>query len=164
MTARPPFLVTMRDVAEEESRYAESPELLGYSRNIAKAVGLTKIGLNLERVPPGMRISYPHCHSSEDEFVLVLEGEIDAWVDGVLHPMKVGDLIGFPSGTGVCHTFINNSAAEAVLLGGGEAWKAGDQVHYPLNPERRAHMKPGREWIDPPLGPHGPHDGKPTPR
>jgi len=94
--------------------------------------------------------------------VLVLEGEVDAWIDGALHRMRKGDLAAFPAGTGVCHTFINNGTAEALLLGGGETSKPTDQVYYPQNPERQAQLRPGRWWDDVPLGLQEPHDGRPT--
>lgn len=157
---RPSFIIATADVPEEEGHYPQSDETLGFSRSVGSAAGLQRIGLRLERVPPGQRISYPHCHSEEEEFVLVLEGEVDAWIDGTLHRMRKGDLAAFPAGTGVCHTFINNGTAEALLLGGGEQSKPDDRVHYPRNPERRPQMR--RWWDDAPLGPQGDHDGRPS--
>jgi hypothetical protein len=68
------------------------------------------------RVPPGHRVSWPHAEEKEEEFVFVLEGEIDAWIDGALYRMKRGDLAAFPAGTGICHTFLNNGKHEATLL------------------------------------------------
>jgi hypothetical protein len=62
---------------------------------------------------PGHRISWPHAESREEEFVYVLDGEVDAWIDGELHRMRAADLAAFPSGTGICHTFLNNGANEA---------------------------------------------------
>ncbi len=156
---RPSFIIATADVPEEEGRYPQNDEILGYSRLIGRAAGLQRIGLRIERVPPGQRISYPHCHSDEEEFVFVLEGEVDAWIDGALHRMRKGDLAAFPAGTGVSHTFINNGATEALLLGGGETSKPTDRVHYPKNPEHRALMRPGRWWDDAPIGPLGGHDG-----
>ena len=75
--------------------------------------------------------------------------------------MVAGELAAFPAGTGICHCFINNSAREALLLVGGEAPKKGSRIHYPLNPSRRADMKPGDWWEDVPEHPLGPHDGLP---
>ena len=34
---------------------------------------------------PGRRTSYPHAESAEEEFVYVLEGHPDVWIDGTLH-------------------------------------------------------------------------------
>lgn len=158
---RPSFIIASADVTEKEGHYPQSDETLGFSRPVGRAAGLQRIGLHIERVPPGQRISYPHCHSEEEEFVFVLEGEVDAWIDGALHRMRKGDLAAFPAGTGVCHTFINNGTAEALLLGGGEHRKPADRVYYPHNPERRAQVPPERWWDDAPVGPQGDHDGRP---
>jgi uncharacterized cupin superfamily protein len=126
-----------------------------------QGVNLRKIGLHLERVPPGHRISWPHAEEKEEEFVYVIDGEVDAWIDGALHPMRAGDLAAFPSGTGICHTFINNGAREATLLVGGDANKPDNRIFYPLHPQRRTDMPSSRWWDDAPQRPHGPHDARP---
>jgi uncharacterized cupin superfamily protein len=162
---RPPFIIASADVAETSGHYPNSDEPLGFSRAIGKVAGLLKIGLHLRRVPPGQRISWPHAESKEEEFVYVIEGEVDAWIDGKLHPMRTGDLAAFPSGTGICHTFLNSSPKEATLLVGGEANKSDNQIVYPLHPHRRGDMPWSHWWDQAPLPPQGPHDGKPlTPR
>lgn len=158
---RPPFIVSTADVPETVHHYPNSDEPMAPSRAIGRAAGLVKIGIHVQRVPPGRRISWPHAESAEEELVYVLDGEIDAWIDGTLHRMKAGDLAAFPSGTGVCHTFLNNGDREATLLVGGEAAKADNRIFYPLNPGRRGDL-PAREWWDDiPIGPQGSHDGKP---
>ena len=135
---------------------------MGPARAIGSAAGLLKIGLHVQRVPPGHRISWPHAESHEEEFVYVLDGEVDAWIDGALHRMKAGDLAAFPSGTGICHTFLNDGTKEATLLVGGEANKSDNRIHYPLHPQRRADMSWRRWWDDVPARPQGPHDGAPA--
>ena len=161
---RPPFIVSTADVPETTHRYPKSKEPMGPARAIGRAAGLLKIGLHVQRVPPGHRISWPHAESREEEFVYVLDGEVDAWIDGALHPMKAGDLAAFPSGTGICHTFLNDGDREAVLLSGGEADKSENRIYYPLNPGRRGDLPWSRWWDDVPQHPRGTHDGKPRPR
>jgi uncharacterized cupin superfamily protein len=135
-TTRPPFIISTADVPEKSDRYPKSDEPLGYGRAIGRAAGLLKIGLHVVRVPPGNRISWPHAEEKEEEFVYVLDGEVDAWIDGTLHSMKVGDLAAFPGGTGICHTFLNNGDREATLLVGGEATKPDNRIFYPLGSPR----------------------------
>src|SRR5262245_48836292 len=101
---RPPFIVSKDDVDEKQGQYPNSEERLGFTRRIGKAAGLLKIGINLVRLPPGHRTSWPHAEEKEEEFVYVIEGNVDAWIDGVLHPMRAGELAAFPAGTGICHT------------------------------------------------------------
>ena len=102
--------------------------------------------------------------SAEEEFVYVIDGEIDAWIDGELHRMRAGDFAAFPAGTGICHTFINDGDRDALLLVGGEADKAENRIHYPLHPGRRNDMPWSRWWDDVPARPQGAHDGEPHSR
>jgi len=139
--------------------YPNTDENTGYQRSIGKTAGLLKIGVNLMRLPPGQRSSWPHAEEKEEEFVYVLEGEVDAWVDGELHAMRVGDLAAFPAGTGICHCFINNSEHEALLLVGGEASRPDNRIYYPLHPQRRNDMPSSEWWDDVPRHLTGPHDG-----
>jgi len=160
---RPPFIIASESVAEEPGKYPGSDEVLSHGRAIGRAAGLLAIGLHLERLEPGQRTSYPHAEEKEEEFVFVLEGEVDAWIDGHLHRMVAGDLAAFPAGTGICHTIINNGSTEARLLVGGERTKARNRIYYPLNQERRADMPWSHWWDDIPARHLGPHDGRPAP-
>lgn len=162
--SRPPFLLATAALPEEPGKYPQSDEVLSYGRPIGKLAGLERIGLHLERVEPGHRTSYPHAEQDEEEFVYVLEGTIDAWIDGVLYPMTAGELAAFPAGTGVCHCFVNNGERDVLLLVGGEASKRESKIFYPRNPERRGQQRPEQYWADVPMRPQGPHDGKPDPR
>ncbi len=164
MPERPPFIVSTQDVPEETGQYPDSDEVCSYGRPIGKFAGLMRIGLHIERVPPGHRTSYPHAEEKEEEFVYVIEGELDAWIDGHLHHMKAGDLAAFPAGTGICHTFINDGDAEALIMVGGQAGTRDNRIYYPLNPERRPQVTWSQWWDDIPLREQGPHDGKPRRR
>jgi uncharacterized cupin superfamily protein/RimJ/RimL family protein N-acetyltransferase len=161
--SRPPFIVSTTDVPEKASSYPQSEEKLAASRPIGKAAGLERIGLHVERLAPGTRTSWPHAESDEEEFVYVLEGEVRAWIDGVVHAMKAGDLVAFPAGTGVCHSILNEGLQGAVVLVGGERTKPTNRIFYPLHPGRRSQVRADEWWEDIPLGPQGPHDGIPRP-
>jgi len=137
MTTRPPFIVSARDLPESTHVYPQSVEPMGPLRRVGKAAGLVRIGINLQRLLPGTRSSWPHAEENEEEFVYVIDGEVDAWIDGHLHRMVSGDLAAFPAGTGICHAFINNGDGEALLLVGGEANKPTNRIVYPVNPTRR---------------------------
>lgn len=162
---RPPFIVSTADVPEDSGQgYPNSTEVLSYGRKIGRAAGLLRIGLHVERIAPGHRTSWPHAEEKEEEFVYVLEGQVDAWVDGHLHPMKAGDLIAFPAGTGIAHTILNNSDRDALVLVGGEGNKSDNRIYYPLHPNRRNDMPWSHWWDDHPVRPLGPHDGLPKAR
>lgn len=161
MSTRPACIVSTGDLPERTHVYPQSTERMGPMRSAGKAAGLLRIGVNLQRLPPGARSSWPHAEEDEEEFVYVVEGEVDAWIDGNLHHMVAGDLAGFPAGTGISHCFINNTGREALLLVGGEAAKPGNRIVYPLNSSRRADLHASDWWHDAPVRPLGPHDGLP---
>ena len=81
----------------DEHRYSGDDELLSIGAPLGRQFGLTAIGVHHERLPPGRRTSYPHAESAEDEFVFVIEGTPDVWLDGVLHRLASGDAVGFPA-------------------------------------------------------------------
>jgi uncharacterized cupin superfamily protein len=160
---RPDFIRPWTQLEEaDDAHYPNSDELLSIGAPLARALGLKAIGIHHERLLPGRRTSYPHAESLEEEFVFVIEGAPDAWIDGHLHRLSAGDAIGFPAGTGLCHTFLNNTDTEVRLLVVGETAKAENKVYYPCNPE----LMPIRKdwWQDVPERPMGPHHGKPGDR
>lgn len=158
---RPPFIISSTTVPEQHHRYPNSREITGHQRSIGRAAGLRRIGVNLMRLAPGERSSWPHAEEKEEEFVYVIEGEVDAWIDGLLYAMRRGDLAAFPAGTGICHCFLNNSGHEALLMVGGEASKPDNRIYYPLHPGRRDDLPAGEWWEDAPMHEIGPHDGMP---
>ncbi len=159
-TPRPPFIVSSGDVAEEAGRYPDSAEALSYGRAIGAAAGLVRIGVHVERLPPGTRTSWPHAHEREEELVFVLAGEVDAWIDGALHRLRRHDLAAFPAGTGIAHTILNDGPGEALLLVVGEHKLPGERGAYPLHPAHQATLG-ARNWHDAPARPLGAHDGVP---
>ncbi len=161
MSDRPSFIRSTTEVPEHTHIYPQSTEPMGPVRRLGKEVGLQRIGINIQRLPAGSRSSWPHAEENEEEFVYVLEGQVDAWIDGHVYPMKPGDIAAFPVGTGISHCFINNTDVQAVLLVGGEAPKPGSRIFYPLNPSRRADMPAQFWWDDVPARELGPHDGLP---
>jgi uncharacterized cupin superfamily protein len=155
---RPDFIAHWRALeGPDDHHYSGDDELLSIGAPLAERLGLTRIGIHHERLPPGRRTSFPHAESAEEEFVYVLEGAPDAWIDGRLYRLRPGDAVGFPAGTGIAHTFLNNTEAQVSLLVVGEKPKPQNRIVYPRNPERR----PLRAdwWEDPPERPMGDHDG-----
>jgi uncharacterized cupin superfamily protein len=157
--ARPDFIRHWRELEKPDNgHYPGDTELMSIGAPLGRLLGLGRIGVHHERLPPGRRTSYPHAESAEEEFVFVLEGTPDVWIDGALHRLAPGDSVGFPAGTGICHTFLNNTAAEVRLLVVGERPKDENRIRYPMNEAHEA-TRPDR-WVDWPARPIGPHDGR----
>ncbi|WP_371133805.1 cupin domain-containing protein [Phenylobacterium sp.] len=160
MIDRPPFIAHWSELeSPEPHRYAGDDEPMGLDASLGRQLGLTRIGIHHVRLLPGRRTSYPHAESAEEEFVFVVQGRPDAWIDGILHPLKPGDSVAFPSGTGICHTFLNNTEEEVRLLVIGEKRKPENRGRYPLNPE--VERDSPYAWLDAPARLLGPHDGQP---
>jgi uncharacterized cupin superfamily protein len=161
-TERPSFIRHWRALeGPDDAHYPGDDELMSIGAPLGRLLGMTRIGINHERLPPGRRTSYPHAESTEEEFVFVLEGAPDVWIDGVLHRLAPGDAVAFPAGTGICHTFLNNTEAEVRLLVVGEPTKDGARIHYPLNKlDHEANRT--NAWPDAPARALGGHNGRPT--
>lgn len=129
--------------------------------NFSQHFGLKRVGVHHVTVAPGYRTSYPHAESLEEEFVYVISGTVHAWINGFLYEMKAGWAVGFPSGTGIAHTFINNSQEDVQLLVAGERTKNENLCSFPINPELKASS--GIWWDNYPQQTFGPHSGLPGP-
>lgn len=159
-----------------ENHLKESPNKLGFVGSVAqlgvegddggakyivaglgRKLGLQRIGANHETLFLGARSSIPHCHSSDEEFVFVVRGSPSLWIDGHLSDLAAGDAVAFPAGTGIAHTFLNNTSDPVELLIIGEH-SPDDRVHYPINPE--VEKKHPRPWSDASKRSLGPHDGQ----
>lgn len=104
---------------------------------LGDAAGLTQFGVNLLRLPAGAWSSQRHWHSSEDEFVYVLEGEVVMVTDGGEEILRAGDCAGFQAGDPDGHHLQNRSAQEAVILEIGARLDS-DAAYYPdIDLERR---------------------------
>ena len=140
--SRPSFIGHYLDFLDDDNAsYAGSDELLSIGSAVGKKLGLKKIGINIETIPPGRRTSWPHAESEEEEFAFVLEGAPDVWIDGEIFALKAGDFVAFPAGTGIAHTFINNSSSSVRLLVGGDQNIKTNKINYPLHPARNESMK-----------------------
>ncbi|MQR01282.1 cupin domain-containing protein [Glaciimonas soli] len=145
--------------SEDNASYPNSSELLAISSRFGKVFGLTRLGIHHQVLPPGRRTSWPHAEKTEEEFVYVIDGTPDAWIDGALHRLAPGDGVGFPPGTGITHTFINNTDSDVRLLVVGEH-RSDNQFCYPLHPKRNAEVGESY-WNDAPAASLAGHDGLP---
>lgn len=164
MMARPDFdrFVTHYTAIEDDGSwtYPGSAERHAHGAAFSDHFRLMRLGVHHERLPPGRRVSWPHAEADEEEFVYVIEGHPDLWVDGRVRRLNPGEGVGFPAGTGLAHTVINNTESDVRLLVVGEASRYRSRIDYPLHPARNAEIGT-RHWTDAPRHALGPHDGKP---
>lgn len=156
---RPAEIVRWEEIEGPDWSYAGRAERMGRDADYGRQFGFETLGIHHLRLPPGRRSSLPHAESAEDEFVFVLEGTPDVWLDGVLHRLVPGDAVGFRAGTGLAHTFLNNTGTDVRLIVAGDRPRPENRILYPVDPDR----KPLRDdwWNDAPARTLGPHDGRP---
>lgn len=137
--------------------YPGHDEPMGHNAAFGHHFRLSRLGIHHVRLIPGARSSFPHAEKTEDEFIYVVSGTPDVWLDGHLHRLKPGDGVGFKAGDGLAHSFINNTDSDVELLVVGDRDRDDNRIIYPVNPDR----KPLRDdwWHDAPDRPLGPHDG-----
>ncbi|MEB8287970.1 cupin domain-containing protein [Aeromonas veronii] len=156
-----PCIKHWRELQEAEpGSYPGSEERMSLGSALGRHFGFSRIGIHHEIVEPGHRTSWPHAEKTEDEFVHVLEGTPDVWLDGVLYRLQPGDSVGFKAGDGLAHAFINNTEESIRLLCIGDTDREDNRIHYAVHPERNITL--GKlHWDDVPARELGDHDGLP---
>jgi uncharacterized cupin superfamily protein len=99
-------------------------------RVLGDPLGLTNFGVNLVHMPPGSESALRHWHTREDEFVIVIEGELTLLTNAGETILGPGMAAGFPAGKADGHCLVNRSGRDAVYLEVGDR-RAGDEVTYP---------------------------------
>ena len=106
-------------VPQKRDRYPGNHKKVtsGYERlAVGDAVGLRQFGVNKVTVKPGAATALNHWHQNEDEFVIVLSGEV-VLVEGETEtPLKAGECAGFKAGEPTGHHIINKSSDVAILF------------------------------------------------
>lgn len=85
-------------------------------QRLGDAGGLTDFGINRLELPPGTWSSQRHWHSTEDEFVYVLSGEVVLVTDAGEEVLHAGDCAAFPKNVANGHHLINKSDRAAVCI------------------------------------------------
>lgn len=97
---------------------------------ISEAGALTQFGAFIEVLQPGSRSAIKHWHSSEDELVYVLEGEITLIEGEEVSQLRAGDAATFKAGVSVGHFLENRSDAPTRCLVVGMRAPV-DRITYP---------------------------------
>jgi uncharacterized cupin superfamily protein len=154
----PKYVVHADAVAVEEGHYPApfDAERLSLGKNLGLAAGSVRVGLWLERIPPGRRTSFTHAHSHEEELIYVLAGTchvrlLEPGAEPVELPLRAGHTVSFPSGTRIAHSFVNHGAADCEILCFGERRRDVDRCSYPEEAAYTAWVaanRADRHWAD----------------
>jgi uncharacterized cupin superfamily protein len=99
---RPRSIVNAADVPGDER---DGATVSRTRRDLGRAAGSIRTGMKLVDARPGKLGATPHCHSAEEEIFVVLDGEGTLLLGDAEHPVRAGDVVARPPGTGVAHTF-----------------------------------------------------------
>ena len=100
-------------------------------QRLGDAVGLDQFGVNRVELDPGVWSTVRHWHTHEDEFILVVEGQLTLVTDSGSTDLEVGDCAGFKAGHKDAHRLENRSDKLAVYLEVGSRRTEVDEVYYP---------------------------------
>ena len=111
------MIVRRAQVRDEQGGEGRAAGLGAFeSLRYAHAGGLTQFGVNLLQLPPGAWSSQRHWHSTEDEFVYVISGEVVLITDRGEEVLRAGDCVAFPRSVPDGHHLINKSDSVVVCL------------------------------------------------
>ena len=123
LVERPGRIVNVEDV---EAYEREGASVARSVRDLGRAAGSYKTGLQLFEVPAGKLNNPPHCHSAEEEIFVALDGEgtLELWPhlrfggEHETHEVRRGSVVARPAGTGRGHTFRAGERGLTVLAYG----------------------------------------------
>jgi len=123
---RPPNVVALGDV----------PAVFdGRARRVGQAAGASATGLNHVALPADGQGAQAHCHSVEEELFVVLAGDgvLELWGRGAQspeeQPLRAGDVVARPAGTGVAHAL--RAGAEGLTYLAYGTREPSDMCFYP---------------------------------
>jgi uncharacterized cupin superfamily protein len=123
---RPPNVVALGDV----------PSIFdGRVRLMGKAAGAVATGLNHAVLSAAQAGAPAHCHSLEEELFVVLDGDgvLELWGRGEQspeeHPLRAGDVVSRPAGTGVSHAL--RPGAQGIIYLAYGTREPSDMCFYP---------------------------------
>jgi uncharacterized cupin superfamily protein len=111
---------------------------------LGEVFGLSNFGVNLTRMVPGAISALRHSHTTQDEFIYILEGNPTLVTDAGRTELAPGMCAGFKAGNGDAHQLLNETSSDVVYLEVGDR-TPGDAVTYP-DEDLRAEFRDGR-WI-----------------
>ena len=131
MLQRPSCVVNIADIpAEPRPRYTATPGVAAMVRSPGDKTGLTRMGVHVRAIEPGLAGTNRHFHTVEEEWSYVLAGKGTVRIGPLRIAVRAGSFVGFPPGPRP-HHFLAEGTSSLVLLEGGERRPSEDSGWYP---------------------------------
>ena len=114
-------------------------------RKLGNLFELSNFGVNQTELEPGSMSALFHAHSTQDEFIYILEGTPTVKIGSEEYLMHPGECIGFKADSGEAHHLINNSNENATYLEIGDR-NPNDNVEFP-NDDFQAALSEDGSWL-----------------
>lgn len=102
----------------ELDRWTKGERYASADVSFGRLLGLTKLGVSYNEVPPGRSGCPFHNHSGEDELFVVLEGEGTYRCGDAEYAVRAGDVLGAPAGgRETAHQIVNTGTAPLRYVG-----------------------------------------------
>jgi len=150
MSQRPPCVVNIADIAaERRPRYTATPGVGALVRSPGDKTGLTRMGVHVRAIEPGLAGTNRHFHTVEEEWSYVLAGKGTVRIGPLRIAVRAGSFVGFPPGPRP-HHFLAEGTSSLVLLEGGERRPSEDSGWYPDARKQGFHGKTVEPYQEPP--------------
>ena len=99
-------------------------------RQLGDVFGLVNFGVNLTILTPASQSALRHAHTTQDEFVYILQGNPTLITDAGRTILAPGHCAGFRAGAGDGHCLVNETTSDVAYLEIGDR-SPGDRGTYP---------------------------------
>ena len=114
-------------------------------RKLGDLFDLANFGVNLTQLDPGAVSALFHRHTTQDEFIFILEGSPTLLVGDDEFLLAAGDCMGFKARGNTAHQLINRSDELVTYIEMGDR-SPNDEVEYPKD-DIRVDLSPDGSWI-----------------
>jgi len=132
---------------EKRPRFTKPEGVAAVVRNLGDTAGLTRMGVHLRSVEPGLAGTNRHYHVVEEEWTYVLSGRGSVRIGPHRLAVAAGTFVGFPPGPRP-HHFLAEGDAPLVLLEGGERRPSEDRGFY-VDLRKSWHAGKLIDWSEP---------------
>ncbi|MEQ9319185.1 MAG: cupin domain-containing protein [Polyangiaceae bacterium] len=125
----PKYIVRQAESKAIRLKHPKNAKSEIWMTRLSDPAGLTRVGVNLGRIPAGKEAFVPHAHLHHEEWVFVVSGRGVTVIGDERHDIGPGDFLGFPC-DGAVHHLVNEGEEDLVVLQGGER-AGGDIAMFP---------------------------------